>query len=124
MKTVNFQKFCTEFFKSIQEYAPKDTHNLADNALQLRWLSNDVCQIFVDESIAPYMPFTNEIWVSPKWNGKQNPNEHWWNDIFMVTANELATKYNGVLGYGNHYVIDGQIQHEAYFNYLRQTRSK
>ena len=77
MKTTNFKKFCTEFFKSIQEYAPRETNNLADTALQLRWLSNDVCQIFVDESIAPYMPFTNEIWVSPKWNGKKNPNEHW-----------------------------------------------
>ena len=27
---------------------------------------------------APYMPFTNEKWVSPKWNGKKNPNENWW----------------------------------------------
>lgn len=25
-----------------------------------------------------YMPYTNEKWVSPRWKGKQNPNEKWW----------------------------------------------
>jgi len=30
---------------------------------------------------AEYMVYTNEQWVSPKWNGKKNPNEHWWENI-------------------------------------------
>jgi hypothetical protein len=27
---------------------------------------------------APYAPYVNEKWISPKWNGKSNPNEKWW----------------------------------------------
>ena len=26
---------------------------------------------------APYATYTNEPWISEKWNGKQNPNQGW-----------------------------------------------
>ena len=29
---------------------------------------------------AYYMPYTNERWISPRWKGKANPNEHWWDE--------------------------------------------
>lgn len=64
----------------IFDRAPKDTWNLASNALRVEWHGDDEVQIYIDESIAPYMPYTNEPWISPKWKGKQNPNEGWWQD--------------------------------------------
>ena len=29
---------------------------------------------------AYYMPYTNERWISPKWHGKKNPNEDWFDE--------------------------------------------
>lgn len=26
---------------------------------------------------APHMPYTEEKWISPQWNGRANPNEGW-----------------------------------------------
>lgn len=44
-----------------------------------------------------YMPYTNESWLSPKWKGRDNPNEGWFEESteFMVQmiARHLGGKY-------------------------------
>lgn len=72
----------------IKNTAPYDTGNLRNNAILLERSDNPLSwKIYVDfydddkgnrTGIAPYMPFTNEPWISDKWKGKQNPNEGWW----------------------------------------------
>ena len=38
------------------------------------------------------MPFTNEVWKSPKWNGKKNPNQGWWNNAMEMVIAFIAKK--------------------------------
>ena len=79
------------------EWVPRRTGNLAFNALQFA-VENNVIHIWVDDkAIAPYMPYTTEPWISPKWNGKQNPNEGWWDRFAAEFARRLAEKLNGRL---------------------------
>lgn len=78
------------------EFVPYDTGNMALNALQVK-VEGDTIDITVDEAIAPYVPYTNEPWLSPKWNGKQNPNQGWWERFAAEIAKRLTAKLRGAL---------------------------
>lgn len=79
-----------------REWVPRDKGNMAFDALKFK-VSGNVIHIEVDDAIAPYVPYTNEPWISPKWNGKQNPNEGWWDRFAAEFARRLAEKLNGRL---------------------------
>lgn len=79
-----------------KELVPYDTGNLANDALGYE-ITEDMIDITVDPDIAPYMPYTNEPWLSDKWHGKQNPNEGWWNRFAEEFAKRLNTKLRGEL---------------------------
>jgi len=81
-------------FKSV---VPIRTGNLRYNAVKLEDKGNGVWEISIDEKIAPYMPYTNEPWVSPKFNGKKNPNEHWFDDAAGLIAILISQELNGNL---------------------------
>lgn len=70
-------------------YCPVDTGNMASNAITVEFTGKGQMKIHVDESIAPYFPYTNEPWTSPRWNGKPNPNEGWWNDASDAMVQEI-----------------------------------
>jgi len=72
-----------------KDYVPRDTGNMAFNSLKYKVEGNFIV-VYVDTNIAPYVPYTNEPWISPKWNGKKNPNQDWW-DVF---ANEFIQRFN------------------------------
>ena len=72
------------------------TGNMAFNALRYR-VEGDIFHIWIDEGIAPYVVYTNEPWKSPKWHGKQNPNEGWWECFCDEFAKRLASKLQGVI---------------------------
>lgn len=57
---------------------PKDTRNLV-NTTGSKVTGDGSSYIFIGGRPASYMPFTNEPWVSPKWKGRVNPNQGWWN---------------------------------------------
>jgi hypothetical protein len=42
-----------------------------------------------------YMPYTNEKWISPRWNGRQNPNERWFELNAEYIAKLLARHLGG-----------------------------
>ncbi len=70
------------------------TGNLAFNAIRVNVTDKQVV-IFVDQSIAPYMPYTNEPWVAEKWNGATNTNAGWWERFVEEFAQRLANKLRG-----------------------------
>lgn len=57
-------------------YAPKDTGNLAINAIKSVY-EDGVWQVVIGGELAPYAVYTNEPWISPHWKGATNPNENW-----------------------------------------------
>lgn len=71
-------KVAAEFLKScLQAYAPYDTGNLALNSIRVLYDTNGDVFVAIGGEIAPYAVYTNEKWVSDKWNGNANPNEGW-----------------------------------------------
>lgn len=96
------RKIANYIVRRLRQIAPRDTGNLADNAIRSIKISKNKIEISVDGAppdigIAPYMPYTNEPWISPKWNGKKNLNEHWWNDAIVLILQEVAQIYGGTL---------------------------
>ena len=92
-----FKKACELAVEQLRTLAPYDTGNLALNAVQIEFVNARECHIYVDEAIAPYMPFTNEPWVSPKWDGKKNPNEGWWQNACEYLVGVIQGQLGGEL---------------------------
>lgn len=78
------------------EWVPRKTGNMALNALRYS-ATNDLLDIEIDPNIAPYVPYTNEPWLSDKWNGKKNPNEGWWQRFVEEFTKRLTTRLKGEL---------------------------
>lgn len=38
-----------------------------------------------------YMPYTNERWISPRWHGRKNPNEQWWQNAITKVGKLYST---------------------------------
>ena len=54
----------------------------------------------VDEGIEiytdiDYMPYTEEKWISPQWNGRANPNENWFKETVEYIARYIAIGLGG-----------------------------
>lgn len=97
MKDSTFANMCYAAAAELRKRAPKRTGNLAYNGVRLVFVSNKEALLYVDEAIAPYMPYTNEPWVSPYWNGKKNPNEGWFDRSVEVIAEMLNGLAKGEL---------------------------
>lgn len=95
MTKQEFERLCMRAVQKVRERAPRDTGNLATNGVNYVWEDEKTFVIYVDEDVAPYMPFTNEPWVSPKWNGKKNPNEAWWEDATKIVVELIQREYKG-----------------------------
>ena len=98
MKLTQAQFFSLAYLvlKNLRDSAPKRTGNLAFNAIKIEFKGNEA-RIYIDQSIAPYMIFTNQPWISPKSNGRANPNEYWFNDAAAYTAYFVAGYTGGTL---------------------------
>lgn len=97
MSDSEFEALVFEAVMMLRLRAPIDTGNLAYNAIKVDRTGPNEWTIWVDESIAPYMPYTNEPWISAKWHGKQNPNEDWWDEAVRFISGYLAEKVNAEL---------------------------
>ncbi len=91
----DFKAACEEAFETLRSLAPYDTGNLARNAIRLEFVSPKEALLYVSEAIAPYMPYTNEPWISPHWNGKKNPNEGWFDKAAEIIAQRISERLNG-----------------------------
>lgn len=99
MNSVNFSRACLGAVEELRRLCPKDTGNLAYNAIRYKWEDPDTFQIWIDESIAPYMPYTNEPWKSPFWRGKKNPNEGWFDRATEFIVNHIAREFKGEISH-------------------------
>lgn len=72
--------------------APYKTGNLRYNAIKSEMPDPNTIVLYVDEDIAPYMPYTNEEWINR--SGK-NPNEGWFDDAAQETLEYLAQATKG-----------------------------
>lgn len=62
----------------LQVKAPKASFNLAVNGIRKAYDELTGYPIIViGGEPAPYAIYTNEPWISPRWGGKQNPNQAW-----------------------------------------------
>lgn len=103
-----FERVFLEAVDQLRRVAPKKSENLANHAIKYKWVNNNTFEIYVDvgkvgmvkkriSGLAPYMPFTNEVWKSPKWNGKKNPNQGWWNNAMEMVIAFIAKRLGGEL---------------------------
>ena len=101
------QRLFDEAIEIIKAKAPYDTGNLAEHCVKSRWNNQREFEIYVDTQggvthpptigQAPYMVYTNEPWISEYWKGKQNPNEHWWNDVAEFIILYITRQLQGTL---------------------------
>lgn len=92
--------------REIRKITPVDTGNLRASTIAKR-IGENTFEIYVnagddpyakyERGRAPYVPFVNEPWISPKWNGKQNPNEGYWNNGIERAIKLLARQMGGKL---------------------------
>ena len=73
----------------------KSTGNMRFNATKFEVASDTHFRVVIDGEVAPYVPYTNEPWISPKWHGLQNPNEGWFPRAVMRYAEAVATALGG-----------------------------
>lgn len=88
---------CLSVFRS---KTPIDTGNLRYNSTvtqQYTAFGHNVGIIYIEDEIAPYVYYTNEPWISPKWHGKKNPNEGWVDRAILAVVDEVAREADGVV---------------------------
>lgn len=90
---------CIEIVEAMRaQYVPRDTGHMAFEALRYE-VTEEGIQIGVEGNIAPYAPYTEYPWISPKWWGKKNPNEGWWERFREEFARRLAARLGGKITY-------------------------
>ena len=65
---------------ALKSVCPYRTGNLERNGIRVKIDNGTMCvEIGHDTSklLGEYAVYTNEPWISPKWGGKQNPNQGW-----------------------------------------------
>ncbi len=72
------------------------TGNMARNALKYK-IEGNLVDVYIDPAVAPYCYYTDEPWTSPKWKGKKNPNEGWWDRFCEEFCRRLAINLRGKL---------------------------
>ena len=97
MNKNEFYRFCLSLVPILKSKSPIDTGNLRYNGIRYEFKNESVFEIYVDEAIAPYIFYTNEPWISPKWHGKKNPNEGWWQKSADSLARQVAQMLGGEL---------------------------
>ncbi len=109
MTAQEFREIGEEALELLRSLAPFKTGNLRYNAIKIEWINSTKCKLWVDQAIAPYMPYTNEEWEHKlilmgnfvkgetvermrTWN---NPNEGWFDRAARAIAEFIAEKTGG-----------------------------
>lgn len=92
MTSNRFIRLCNECVDILRKRSPYKTGNLRLNAIKIEFSNADTCRIYVDENVAPYMPYTNEEWINRSGN---NPNEGWFDEAVQEIVQYIANKTQG-----------------------------
>ena len=95
------------------------TDNLKNNATKIECYGQST-RIFVDETIAPYVVYTNEKWLSPRWKGTKNPNEGWFDEFAIKFLQQLAQRLHGEIRYKHGKYETGSIDQALKENRLNE----
>lgn len=112
MTSSEFIKLCHECEEILRARAPYKTGNLRNNAIKIEFVDN-VCRLYVDEKIAPYMKYTNEPWDQKlismgnfrkgekvtRLRTWRNPNQGWWERAVQEIAEHIAQRVKGELNH-------------------------
>lgn len=90
-------------YRLIKSKAPVASGNLRDHGITIDKTGIGEYTISIGAPEAPYAVYTNEVWVSPKWKGKRNPNEHWIDKAVEDAVLQIAEDLGGRLA-----TIDGE----------------
>jgi hypothetical protein len=93
MTNRQFHQWVSTFVEEFRKSSPIKTGNLRFNAIRYVFVSPTQEEVYIDLDVAPYMPYTNEPWISPKWGNKKNPNEKW----FERGVEEALEKTNRIM---------------------------
>jgi hypothetical protein len=97
MTNRQFHQWVSTFVEEFRKSSPIKTGNLRFNAIRYVFVSPTQEEVYIDLDVAPYMPYTNEPWISPKWQGHKNPNEGWFGKVAKDLAQHLAKITSGVV---------------------------
>ncbi len=111
MTSAQFKSLGEEALNILKSLAPIDTGNLRYNAIRIEWTNENSFELYVDERIAPYMPYTNEVWrqklikmgnflpgqVVERMRTWRNPNEGWFDRAARTIALYAAQKTGGMI---------------------------
>lgn len=97
----DFENACRYAFDYVQRNIvpnPKtryitSTGNMAFNSFKIffKYTGSEIeCHIYFDDSIAPYVYYTNETWTATRWHDKKNPNEGWVEKMVVIFANKIT----------------------------------
>lgn len=86
----------TEFIPNPLTRGKTSTGNMAFQAFGYVKTNREML-VYIDKSIAPYVPYTNEPWIAAFWGGRKNPNEGWWHRFVNEFAHRLAAELGGEL---------------------------
>lgn len=94
MEKAEFERIFIEAINALrqQTFVPYDTGNLKFNSIKGIWISETTYRIYIDENIAPYMKFTQEVWGKGK-----NPNEGWFDKAVEFIAQYIKQKVQEAL---------------------------
>jgi hypothetical protein len=77
----------------VMAQAPVRTGNLM-NSIRVRYNENGFT-VFIDTNQAEYAVYTTDPWVSPRWQGRANPNEGWFDQAAELLARYVASGLGG-----------------------------
>lgn len=111
MESTKFYALCKECEALLRARAPYKTGNLRIDAIKVSFPDAHTCVIYVDESIAPYMKYTNEPWEQrlitmgnfrkgervTRMRTWDNPHEGWFDKAAQEIAELIAARLHGVL---------------------------
>ncbi len=92
MTSSEFYGLVKECESILRMRAPYKTGNLRYNAIKLEMPDANTARLYVDESVAPYMKYTNE-----PWKRGDNPNVNWFDRAVQEIAEHIAARTQGEL---------------------------
>ena len=100
---------------ALKSVCPYRTGNLERNGIRIQIEGNGLKVIIGHETskqLGEYAVYTNEPWISPRWGGKQNPNEGWIERGIKKAIPMIQSVYEG-MSIDDFYELMDDLQRET-----------
>ena len=84
---------------ALKSVCPYRTGNLERNGIRVKIDNGTMCVVVGHDTsklLGEYAVYTNEPWISPKWGGKQNPNQGWIERVIEKALPLIKQVYQGM----------------------------